>query len=144
MQTDLQSKATQIVTDFFVQHERTTDGHPAWEVRNRSGKVLAGNPWDAKLEPRLKVELPSAGIGVEPTIRVEIRCRGEDLDFGSGIKIKDEKKRGLFSKIHNRDVNLAAAEQLLKKELEKEGLTLSAPGEKYGEITLADIILTVE
>lgn len=144
VQTDLETKATQIVTDFLVQHEKTTDGHPAWEVKSRTGRVLVGNPWDAKLEPRLKVEMPAAGVGVEPTIRVEIRCRGEDLDFGAGIRIKDEKKRGLFSSIHNKDVNLAAAEQLLKKELEREGLTLSAPGEKFGEITLADVILTVE
>ena len=144
VESAMKQEAQKIVTDFFVQHQKTSDGHPAWEVSPRAGDYLIGNPWDAVEQPRLRVEMPESHSKLEPTIRVEIRCRGEDLWFGDSVRLKDSEKQSLFSKIKNNQKNLAAAEQLLKKVLEREGLPLASPSEKFGEITLADVILTVE
>lgn len=138
------SEVEGIATDFLIRHLRTTDGDPAWEVRGEKNKPLQGNPWDANEHPRIQVKMPAEGSLAEPTIRVEVRCRGEDLDFGDGIKLKDKSKRDLFSRISNNAKNLAAAEQYLKKVLEEEGLVLETPGEKYGSLVLADVVLTLE
>lgn len=138
------SEMQKVATEFLVKHHRTTDGNPAWEICAENDNILQGNPWDAWEQPRIQVEMPPSGTRAEPTIRVEVRCRGEDLDFGDGIKLKDSSKRALFSKIKNNAKNLAAAEQFLKKVLEGEGLILEAPGEKYGSLVLADVVLTLE
>jgi len=138
------SEVEVIATDFLVRHLRTPGGEPAWEVSSDNNKPLQGNPWDANECPRIQVRMPAKDSLAEPTIRVEVRCRGEDLDFGSGIKLKDKSKRGIFSKISNNAKNLAAAEQYLKTVLENEGLVLEAPGEKYGSMVLADVVLTLD
>lgn len=80
----------------------------------------------------------------EPHVRIEVRCRSEDLDFGDGIKPKDKSILSTFKNMINRDVNKAAAEQYLKSVLMKEGLLIAELDHIYGNVTLADVVLTLE
>jgi hypothetical protein len=137
-------EATRTVRDFVVQHGLTADRHPKWEISKSNGAVLQGSPWDATTEPRVRFEQVPSKISHQPYIRLELRCRREDLDFGDGIRLKDESKKKLFRAKRNRDANLAAAEQYIKKVLIEEGLTVSNIAHKFGEITLADVVIAIE
>jgi hypothetical protein len=132
------------IGSFLVQHLMTDDHKPSWEVLPGNGKTLLGSPWDASDRPRIQIDFVGDAVSKEPSVRIEVRCRGEDLDFGEGIVIKDSAKAGLFVRKPNRDVNRAAAEQFLKEVLRTKGLSAGGVGEKFGSITIADVVLTVE
>ena len=100
----------------------TSDGHYCWSLRPSDGSVLVGRPWDPMQAPRLKIidQRKHRAKGIPPTVRVEVRCRREDLDV-TDIVVKDEtiweavKRRAGF---RNRE---AAAAAYIRDRLVKEG-----------------------
>jgi hypothetical protein len=64
-----------------VTQSKTADGHYRWQVEPRTDSVLEGRPWDAVKQPRLRLidQRKDRNKGIPPTVRVEVRCRREDL-----------------------------------------------------------------
>lgn len=103
--------------------------------------MLEGRPWDANESPRLEIidQRNNRHKGIPPTLRVEVRCRREDLEI-TEIDLKDssvlEKAKNKIG-FRNR---LAAAEAYIRDRLAKEGLTIKKFNDSFGEITLASTI----
>lgn len=125
----------------IVTQAMTPDGNYRWSPRPSNGPVLQGRPWDAQRMPRMKIidQRKDRTKGIPPAVRVEVRCRREDIVI-SEIIIKDEtiwesvKRRAGF---RNR---MAAAEAYIRDRLVKEGLTIRNFGDAFGELTLASIL----
>jgi len=125
----------------IVTQSKTAEGHYRWSIEPRATKVLKGRPWDAVKQPRLKLidKRRDRSTGIPPTVRVEVRCRREDLHIGQ-LEIKDEnlwetvKRRAGF---HNR---MAAAESYIRDRLLEEGLDVRNIGDIFGELTLGSTI----
>lgn len=135
---------TEKVIGHLEQHFTTIDGHPAWEVCAIGQGHLTGVPWDAAEAPRLKVKRLAErnADGDKPTVRLEVRCLREDIEIYD-LELKEPGKQKWFSRRANRDVNLAAAEQVIKEELLSAGfLRVSDMSEKHGELMIADLIVS--
>ncbi|WP_299678811.1 hypothetical protein [uncultured Roseobacter sp.] len=135
---------TEKVAGHVEQHFTTLEGHPAWEVRAIGRDCLDGSPWDAAGAPRLKVKRQAErnADGDKPTMRFEMRCRREDIEI-SDLELKDPEKQGWFARRSNRDVNLAAAEQVIKEELLSAGfLQVADLNEKHADVVIADVIVS--
>lgn len=135
---------TEKVSGHLEQHFSTIEGHPAWEVSTIGCGRLEGSPWDAADDPRLNVKrLADRNTdGDKPTLRIEIRCRREDIEI-SDLELKDTDKQGWFNRRSNRDINLAAAEQVIKAELLSAGF-FQVPdiSENHSELVIADVIVS--
>lgn len=128
------------IADFIEQHFTTPDKHPGWEVENIDKKFLKGSPWNASDAPRLKVKRNSSAE--QPYVRIEIRCRREDLRI-EDLELKDPVKQSRFLNRPDPDKNRAAAEQVIKEELVKAGfLELPDMTEGFSNILIADIVIT--
>jgi len=81
----------------IVVQSQTADGHYPWTVESPRSSVLVGRPWDANKQPRLKLvdKRKDRSKGIPPTVRVEVRCRREDLII-ENLEIKDE---GLWASV---------------------------------------------
>lgn len=135
---------TEKVGGQIEQHFTTLEGHPAWEVRAIGRECLNGSPWDAADKPRLKVKrLAERNVdGDKPTMRFEMRCHREDIEI-SDLELKDPEKQGWFARRPNRDINLAAAEQVIKEELLSAGFLQTADlSEKHAVLVIADVIVS--
>lgn len=134
---------TETLRDLSVVHGLEEDGSHRWTITPSIGSELVGQPWRSEDEPRLKVidTRQDRGRGLAPSIRVEVRCRREDLII-SEIVLKDEVKGGLLSKkpqYRNRQV---AAEAFLRNRLFEEGLLQGGEGDltdPFARMTLAVI-----
>jgi len=131
-----------IISGNQVTQSKTSHGHYRWIIEMRDGNVLDGKVWDAKKEPRLKLQddrkRPEI-ISIEPAVRLEVRCRTEDLHI-TDIEIKDE---GLWTQVSSRfglKNRLAAAIAFIKHELAESGLEFGNIEDKFGQITLAQIV----
>jgi hypothetical protein len=144
-QVDITDKAKQKLSRYLSQHFQTTEGHPAWEITHSDeGSHLEGAPWDARTEHRLKVRRDTErnADGDKPSIKVEVRCLREDIVIEDLSAKDDGTQRGWLSR-PNSDVNLAAAEQVIKDELFKAGfMRVGNLHEKYTVVLIADAILT--
>lgn len=142
--TTTHQELLETVAGQLEQHFTTTEGHPAWEVRAVGTSRLEGTPWDAADAPRLKVRRLAErnGLGDKPSLRIEMRCRREDIEI-SDLELKDNEKQGWFSKRSNKDINLAAAEQVIKAELLSAGFFRSPDlSEAHSELLIADVVVT--
>jgi hypothetical protein len=74
-----------------VTQSKTVEGEYRWLVEPRSKEIIIGRPWDAVKQPRLKLidQRKDQTKGIPPTVRVEVRCRREDLLI-EDLEIKDE------------------------------------------------------
>lgn len=127
------------ITDYLEQHFNTLDGHPAWEVQRSDGSPLSGAPWNANDAPRLSVR--RTGDMDQPFLRVEIRCRRQDLRI-EGLELKDPEAQKRFWQRDDPDKNRAAAEQVIKEELCKAGFfSLGDVGEDHAEMLIADVVI---
>lgn len=137
-------KRSEAVRDFLVQHFKTPDGDFGFEVRSSTrDKVLSGTPWDARNAPRLEVVRSAErnADGDKPTVRIELRCRRQDL-YISGLEPKDPKLKKTLLR-DNSDLRIAAAEQVIKEEICRAGfLPLPDLSEKHSEVLVADLIIT--
>jgi hypothetical protein len=120
-----------------VTQSMTEDGHYRWLLEPGTSSTLKGRPWNAATEPRLKLvdRRKDRTRSIPPTVRVEVRCRREDLVI-EDVQIKDE---GLWQGVKNRvGVNnrLAAAESYIRNCLAKEGLEVKNIEDVFGKVTL--------
>jgi hypothetical protein len=89
-----------VVEFMLVTQSKTADGHYRWMVEPRRTRVLEGRPWNAVKKPRLTLvdKRKDRTRGIPPTVRVEVRCRREDLVI-QDLVVKDE---GLWESIKSR------------------------------------------
>ena len=125
---------------FNVTQSMTEDGHYRWIIESDARNPLKGRPWDCA-EPRLtlldKRRVPVHGI--EPSVRIEIRCRREDLLIDD-LELVDE---GLWQSLKGRagfDNRIAAAEYYIRDQLSQLGLEVKNIEDKFGRVTIANII----
>lgn len=124
----------------LVTQSKTADGHYRWLAEPRTSKVLQGRPWDATKNPRLNLidKRKDRSKGIPPTVRVELRCRREDLAIDD-LVTKDE---NLWEKIQTRSGfknRIAAAESYIRDRLSKEGLEVKNIEDIFGQVTLANV-----
>lgn len=124
------------VAMMMVTQSKSGEGHYRWIIE-ASGDFLEGRPWNAEKQPRLKLidrrKDPSKGI--PPTVRVEVRCRREDLII-TDLQIKDEKIwESLKTRIgyKNRE---AAAISYIRSKLTEENLEVENLEDIFGQLTL--------
>jgi hypothetical protein len=120
-----------------VKNSKTEDAHHRWTVTPVLKEFLDGRPWDPKAEPRLKlVDQRSGAKGVPPSVRVEVRCRREDLQI-SNIVLKD-KRRWDTAKARtgyrNREI---AAEAYIRDQLLRRGLVVGDLRDTSAQMTLS-------
>jgi hypothetical protein len=121
----------------IVTQSKTADGQYRWLVEPRAKEILEGRPWDATKQPRLKLVDKRADRtrGIPPAVRVEVRCRREDLII-KDLEIKDEtlwdaaKRRAGFKN------KVAAAESYIRDHLSQEGLEVDNIEDIFGIVTL--------
>ena len=107
-----------------VKSSKTDDAQYRWTLFPTLREFLDGRPWNAQAEPRLKlVDLRKKKTGLPPTVRVEVRCRREDLVIRN-IKLKDKARNdAAWSRagVRNREV---AAEAYIRDQLLRRGLVV--------------------
>ncbi|NOR63529.1 MAG: hypothetical protein GQ535_13670 [Rhodobacteraceae bacterium] len=138
------NSSKQAIREYVVQH--FVDGaNPAWDVSRHDGKPMGGAPWDANHEPRLKVKRkPPAGSNEQLAIKLELRCRRQDLVI-SEIAFIDPKKKSLFNTGKFQTQKLVAAEQVIKDELSDSGLLTNGDLSKDAvTLLIADTIIFEE
>ena len=124
-----------------VTQSTTPDGEYRWSLRPCQGNVLHGRPWDPIESPHLRLidRRKDRSKGIPPAVRVEIRCRREDLTI-SDIDIKNasilEKAKSKIGYTNR----LAAAEAYIRDRLAKEGLEVKNFKDSFGEIHLASTL----
>lgn len=120
-------------------HSQTTDGAHRWTVTPNLKPTLFGRPWDASKAPRLAVidTRLDRSRGLEPGIRVEVRCLREDLVI-TDIVVKDRKPFGIFQRKKAFANNRAVAEAMIRTRLFEEGLMAGGDiGDEFAQMTLA-------
>jgi hypothetical protein len=124
-----------------VTHVQTADGDYAWEVQPAIDATLIGRPWDAVKSPRLKVKdkRHDRSRGIEPNIRVEVRCRREDLEI-TEIVLKDKTSWNSLSNSPFKRNKLLAAEALIRTRLFQAGLSGGDMRDSYSELVLCATI----
>jgi hypothetical protein len=130
-----------IVQFMFVTQSKTGEGYYRWAVEAGSNEGLEGRPWDGARQPRLKLidKRKDHTKGIPPTVRVEVRCRREDLII-EDIHVKDER---LWEDVKSRmgfKNKLLAAEAYIRDRLAEEGIVVSNIEEIFSQITLGSVI----
>ncbi len=124
----------------IVTSSKTDEGHYRWIIKPTASQVLEGRPWDATKQPRLKIidKRRDRSKGIPPTVRVEVRCRREDLLIDD-LQIKDQ---GLWEKAKGRigfKNKMAAAISYIRDRLTEEGLEVENIEDIFGNVTLASV-----
>jgi hypothetical protein len=122
----------------IVIQSRDSEGNYRWQLEPHAKDKLEGRPWDAKTQPRLKIkdERKNPQDRIPPTVRVEVRCRQEDLII-EGLEIKDQNIWNAASHKLGFKNNMAAAISYIRKVLTEEGLEADNIEDIFGRVTLA-------
>jgi hypothetical protein len=124
----------------IVTQSKTSEGHYRWAIEPTTTKILEGRPWDPTKQPRLKLvdERKDRSKGIPPTVRVEVRCRREDLSI-EDLEIKDENLwEALKGRVGFRN-RIAAAESYIRDRLSAEGLEVNNIQDIFGQLTLGSV-----
>jgi hypothetical protein len=123
-----------------VTQSKTADGHYRWSLKPTSVSSLEGRPWDAEKQPRLKLvdKRKDRSKGIPPAVRVEVRCRREDLVI-EDLEMKDETRWEELKRRTGIKNNVAAAESYIRDRLLEEGLEVGNIGELFGQLTLGSV-----
>lgn len=140
--TELNSviKTTQSISAINTTQSRTSDDHYRWIVSPALGKQLSGRPWDPLTQPRLALidTRSDKSRGIPPSVRIEIRCRREDLIIHD-LKLKDGSAWNIIRKKEGHRNRLAAAEAYIKSRLFEEGLHVGDMEELFSQTTIAAV-----
>jgi hypothetical protein len=128
------------VKGFKTLHSKTANGDYRWIITSYNATALEGSPWDATKEPRLKLidKRGQTNKSLEPAVRLEVRCRVEDLEI-LDIHDKDEGRWKLISSAKGFKNRMAAATAFIRNKLAEEGLHVTNIEDQFGEITLANV-----
>lgn len=124
-----------------VIQSETDEGFYRWVIESRANEPLNGRPWDGKKKPRLILSdtRQDRNRGIEPSVRVEVRCLREDLVI-EDIELKDEK---LMDKLRSKagfENRMAAAESYIRDRLLETGLEVNNIHDKFGRLTLVSVV----
>jgi hypothetical protein len=123
-----------------VTSSKTEEGHYRWIIKPSASQCLEGRPWDANYQPRLKIidKRKDRSKGIPPAVRVEVRCRREDLLIDD-LQVKDAK---LWDQVKDRigfKNKMAAAISYIRDRLSEEGLEIRNIEDIFGSVTLASV-----
>ncbi|MEM0961676.1 MAG: hypothetical protein AAGK21_03920 [Bacteroidota bacterium] len=133
------------------QRSATREGDLSWVIsRNDGSDFLDDVLWDAKMEPRFeivdgrdeRVQERDARTQIYPTFTVEVRCRSEDLRIDE-IELTDPDERGLLSRLGAPKKRQKAAEALIKRELQMNGLRVGDIHQPYSRLVVGDLIVAL-
>ena len=110
----------------------------SWELEPLLSNYLKGQPWNPSDIPRMRVKIP-ATTGINPTIRVEVRCALEDMEITSILPKSEEILERLKSLVA-REINEAAAIQHLKKMLTDIDIIPGRMDNRFANILIADVL----
>lgn len=136
---------TEALREMTVVHGLDEDGTShRWTVTPAIGDELVGQPWRSEDEPRLTVVDTRADRDrhIPPSIRVEVRCRREDLVI-TDIVMADEAKWSILQLNPQHRNRVAAAEAYLRNRLFEERLLEGADGDMsnpFARMTLAVVL----
>lgn len=131
---------TQQLQGMTLVHSQTAEGDHRWTVTPNGSSTLLGRPWDATKRPRLKLvdQRSNRDDPLSPTVRVEVRCRREDLEI-TDIHLSDESLMDVIKAGGSQRNRQAAAEALIRTRLFEEGLVSGDMRDPYALMVLADI-----
>ena len=124
-----------------ISQSMTPNDEYRWVIESQTDGVLNGEPWAADKDPRLTLIDPSAGKArhIEPCVRIEVRCRREDMVV-SDIEIID---RSILKELPDGKArtrrNEAAAECYIRDELLRRGLGAVDLSNRFAEVTLLSV-----
>jgi hypothetical protein len=132
-------EVTSAVRLFTVTQSKSEDGFYRWTIETQARDALEGRPWDSS-EPRLTLidNRRDRMRGLEPTVRIEVRCRREDLVI-EDIELKDEKLWDTVKSSVGFRNKLAAAESYIRSQLVAMGLEVKNIEDKFGHLTIASV-----
>lgn len=124
----------------MVTNSKTEEGYYRWTIKPSAGKFLQGRPWDAEKNPRLRIvdKRKDPAKSIPPSVRVEVRCRREDL-LVEDLQIKDD---GIWEAAKKRlgfNNRMAAAISYIQNRLTEEGLEVGNIEDDFGHLTLASV-----
>lgn len=128
---------TTVTQPMIVAHSQTSDGHHCWKIEAMREDGLAGQPWKpSKARATLIDSQAGRDRSIVPCVRLEVRCRREDLII-SDIQVVDftlleQLKAAVLHR--NKEV---AAECFIRDELLKRGLGFSDLNNRFATIVLA-------
>jgi hypothetical protein len=140
MSSSKKLKISSTVRFMTVTTSKTEEGYYRWLIRPSTTAVLEGSPWDASNEPRLKLidQRKDRSKGIPPTVRVEVRCRREDLVI-EGLEAKDEGIWGATKSRLGFRNRMAAAISYIRDRLSEEGLEVNNIEDIFGQVTLGSV-----
>ena len=124
----------------IVTQSQTAEGYYRWLIEPGTARTLQGRPWDPAKQPRLKLvdRRTDPSKGIPPTVRLEVRCRREDLEI-EDLEVKDE---SLWENVKARagfKNRIAAAESYIRLRLLEEGLEAGNIHDPFGQLTLGSV-----
>jgi hypothetical protein len=129
------------VSLMLVTQSKTGDNSYRWlvEPHPKGMKTLEGRPWDAG-KPRLALvdQRKDRSKGIPPTVRVEVRCRREDLVVDD-LRIKNDAVWDRVKRKVGFKNRLAAAESYIRDRLLSEDLEFENIDDPFGVLTLANV-----
>jgi hypothetical protein len=111
----------------------------SWELVPGYQEALEGQPWDPVLSPRFSMKPLVSSSAIDPSIKVLVSCRLEDLD----IDDLTPKKRGIgpaLKEIIFNEINKAAAIQQIKHALKEAQLEFGALDDRFSRFLVADAV----
>lgn len=124
-----------------ITQSMTPNDEYRWIIESQTDGTLDGEPWDAGRDPRLTLIDPNAGQArqIEPCVRIEVRCRREDMII-SDIEIIDRTiLRELPDGRARSRRNEVAAECYIRDELMRRGLGAVDLSNRFAEITILSV-----
>lgn len=123
-----------------VTQSQSREGHYRWIVVPQMKEVLDGRPWDGSKKPRLKLvdRRGASSASLSPSVRVEIRCRREDLAI-SDLTLKDESHWAAVVRRAGFRNRIAAAESYIRDRLASDGLEVGDLDEIFSRLTLSSV-----
>ncbi len=124
-----------------VTQVQTREGDYAWRIVPSDGGHLDSRPWDAAKQPRLKIEDTRAdpAKGIAPSVRVEVRCRREDLEIDDIALTDASALKAALALPFGRNRKIAA-EALIRTRLFESGLATGDIGDPFAEMVLCATI----
>jgi len=134
-------KITQDGSAFSVMQVQTQNGDYAWIIEPTADDVLLGRPWNADDAPRLRlIDQRSDGHRtIEPAVRVELRCRREDLEIRE-ITPTSKRDWAALAKDPFGANKLKAAEAVIRTRLARAGLVSGNLEDPFAELTICAVI----
>jgi hypothetical protein len=120
---------------------KTQEGYYRWVLKSiMEGDPLEGRPWDGAKHPRLKLKdlRKDRSTGLPPTVRLEVRCKREDLII-EDLTIKNESIWDTARSKAGFKNRMAAAEAYIRDRLSEEGLEVQNLPDIFGQLTLASV-----